>query len=193
MVESHTYGPSIPKPWMYDLTKSNGPLAEVNSHDIDALRWFTGSEFREVFAIAGNYRCPDARAEFPDFYDNVVLSATFANNTQGIIGGAQGVCYGYDSRCEILGKSGIIQVGSLNDTNTVTWGPNGMNGSIVKSWMNLYADAYLAEDQDFVDCIANNRQPRVSARDGMMAVQVVNAGNLSIRTKKPVELEPLEI
>jgi predicted dehydrogenase len=193
MVESHTYGPSIPKPWMYDLTKSNGPLAEVNSHDIDALRWFTGSEFREVFAIAGNYRCPDARAEFPDFYDNVVLSATFANNTQGIIGGAQGVCYGYDSRCEILGKSGIIQVGSLNDTNTVTWGPNGMNGSIVKSWMNLYADAYLAEDQDFVDCIANNRQPRVSARDGMMAVQVVNAGNLSIHTKKPVELEPLEI
>ena len=45
MVRSNTRGPSIPQPWMYDISKSNGPLAEVNSHDIDTLRWFTGSEF----------------------------------------------------------------------------------------------------------------------------------------------------
>jgi len=46
MVRSNTRGPSIPKPWMYDISKSNGPLAEVNSHDIDTLRWFTGSDDR---------------------------------------------------------------------------------------------------------------------------------------------------
>ena len=51
---------------MYDLEKSNGPLAEVNSHDIDTLRWFTGSEFETVYAMGDNYRCPDAKAEFPD-------------------------------------------------------------------------------------------------------------------------------
>ena len=38
MVRSNTRGPSIPKPWMYDIKKSNGPLAEVNSHDIDTMR-----------------------------------------------------------------------------------------------------------------------------------------------------------
>ena len=27
MVRSNTRGPSIPKPWMYDISKSNGPLA----------------------------------------------------------------------------------------------------------------------------------------------------------------------
>lgn len=36
---------------MYDISKSNGPLAEVNSHDIDTLRWFTGSEFASLYAI----------------------------------------------------------------------------------------------------------------------------------------------
>ena len=46
MVRSNTRGPSIPRPWMYDIKKSNGPLAEVNSHDIDSMRWFTGSEFK---------------------------------------------------------------------------------------------------------------------------------------------------
>ncbi len=69
----------------------------MNSHDIDTLRWFTGSEFKTVYAMGGNYRCPDAREEFPDFYDNVILSAGFENGMQGMIDGAQGVLYGYDA------------------------------------------------------------------------------------------------
>ena len=48
LVKSLTRGPSTPRPWMYDIKKSNGPLAEVNSHDIDSLRWFSGSEFEHV-------------------------------------------------------------------------------------------------------------------------------------------------
>ena len=34
-VKTLTHGPSYPRPWMFDLKKSNGPLAEVCSHDID--------------------------------------------------------------------------------------------------------------------------------------------------------------
>ena len=118
-VKSLTHGPTIPKPWMYDIRKSNGPLSEVNSHDIDTVRWLSGSEFDEVYAIAGNYRSPDAREQFPDFYDNVILSARLRNGMQGCICGAQGVMYGYDARCEILGEKGLITVGSLA-ANTVT-------------------------------------------------------------------------
>lgn len=62
MVRSNTRGPSVPQKWMYDISISNGPLAEVNSHDIDTLRWFTGSEFKTLYAIGGNFRCPDAKA-----------------------------------------------------------------------------------------------------------------------------------
>lgn len=113
LVKSLTHGPTTPKPWMYDIRQSNGPLSEVNSHDIDTVRWFSGSEFEEVYAIAGNYRSPDARQLYPDFYDNVVLSARLANGMQGSITGAQGVQYGYDARCEILGEKGLITVGSL--------------------------------------------------------------------------------
>ena len=35
LVKSLTRGPSTPKRWQYDVSRSNGPLAEVNSHDID--------------------------------------------------------------------------------------------------------------------------------------------------------------
>jgi myo-inositol 2-dehydrogenase/D-chiro-inositol 1-dehydrogenase/scyllo-inositol 2-dehydrogenase (NAD+) len=176
LVKSLTYGPSIPKPWMYDIRKSNGPLAEVNSHDIDTLRWFTGSEFAEVHAIAGNYRCPDAKTEFPDFYDNVVLAARFRNGMQGVITGAQGVGYGYDARCEVLGQRGIITAGA--------WPGPGMS----KSWQALFADAYRAEDEDFIRCILEDRPPRVTGLDGKRAVEVVNAGNQSIKEGRPVTL-----
>ena len=190
MVRSNTRGPSIPKPWMYDISKSNGPLAEVNSHDIDTLRWFTGSDFKKVFAIGGNFRWPDAKKDFPDFYDNVTLNAKFANGCLGMIDGAQGVLYGYDARCEILGTKGCIYLGNTRE-NSVILCTSDMRKSqeYVNSWRNLFTDAYLAEDCDFVETLLEGREPRVNGYDGKMAVLTVNAGNLSIRENRAVEIE----
>jgi predicted dehydrogenase len=187
-VRSITYGPSTPKSWMYDISKSNGPLAEVNSHDIDTLRWYTGSEFKEVYAIGGNYRCPEAKLKFPDFYDNVLLSARFVNGMQGSIGGAQGVQYGYDSRCEILGTKGIIFVGALEGRSVISCTAGGMVRPIVNSWSSLFEQAYLAEDKHFIECILEDKQPKVSGLDGRAAVEVVNAGNKSITQRQPVKI-----
>ncbi len=189
-VKSVTHGPSIPKPWQCDIKKSNGPLAEVNSHDIDTLRWFTGSEFREVYAIAGNYRCPQARAEFPDFYDNFLLVASFENNMQGLIDGAASVRYGYDARVEVLGTRGIVFVGELRGNSVaVCTDAQQMNARVVASWRDLFAEAYLAEDVDFIACIRDGRSPRAAGVDGLRAVEVVNAGNRSIAEHRPIRLK----
>jgi myo-inositol 2-dehydrogenase/D-chiro-inositol 1-dehydrogenase/scyllo-inositol 2-dehydrogenase (NAD+) len=189
LVKSLTRGPSIPQRWQYDVAKSNGPLAEVNSHDIDTLRWFTDSEFEHVYAIAGNYRCPEARDEFPDFYDNVVMTITFANGMQGCIDGAVSVRYGYDARLEVVGTEGVLFVGRLDQSGVVTCNrSNGMHAPAVESWRNLFTEAYRFEDQGFVDAILNGTPPAVSGLDGKMAVKVVNAGNQSIIEKRPVHL-----
>ncbi len=189
LVKSLTHGPSTPQRWQYDIEKSNGPLAEVNSHDIDTLRWFTESEFKEVYAIAGNYRCPEARDAFPDFYDNVILSARFVNGMQGFIDGAVSVGYGYDARVEILGTEGVMFVGRLEENSVVTCRhPGSMVKPVIKSWRDLFIEAYLLEDTDFIHCIIEDREPVVTGIDGKMAVMVVNAGNQSIREKRPVSV-----
>ncbi len=187
-VKSVTHGPSTPRPWMYDIKKSNGPLAEVSSHDIDALHWYAGSYIKELYAIAGNYRCPDAKEEYPDFYDNVLLTARFKNDVQGLVDGAQGVQYGYDSRVEIVGTHGIIFVGKTNNYSVMTCSPNGINTPFVKSWQNLFLDAYKLEDQKFIESILEDKTPEVTGTDGLEAVKVVNAGNTSIIEKRPVTL-----
>jgi predicted dehydrogenase len=190
LVKSLTRGPSVPQPWMYDIGRSNGTLAEVNSHDIDALRWFAGSEIDEVYAVAGNYRCPDAAAQYPDFYDNIAMVCRLADGKQGFIDGAASVGYGYDTRMEIVGTRGVLFVGRREqDSVVVCAAGNGVRQTFVESWRTLFAEAYFQEDQDFVDCVLDDREPRVTGRDGRMAVAVVNAGNRSISSRSPVRVE----
>ena len=189
LVKSLTHGPSVPRPWQYDIKKSNGPLAEVSSHDVDSLRWFTGSEFDEVYAVAGNFRCPDAKKDFPEFYDNVIMTARFANGMQGLVEGAVSVLYGYDARVEILGTRGVMTVGRLEENSVVASNvDNKMVKTVVKSWRSLFEEAYILEDRNFIECILEDKPPRVTGLDGKMAVKVVNAGNLSIAEKRPVKL-----
>ncbi|MDG0793910.1 Gfo/Idh/MocA family oxidoreductase [Cohnella ginsengisoli] len=189
LVKSLTRGPSQPMPWMYDLAKSNGPLAEVNSHDIDTIRWFSGSEVSEVYAIGGNYRNRHVAADYPDFYDNVSLTARFASGAQASIDGAVAVRYGYDSRVEILGTEGVIFLGQTHEKTTIVAGPDRLlRRPFMNSWRSLFKEAYLAEDTDFIASIQEGRPPRVTGHDGKMAVRVVEAGNASIKTGVPVRL-----
>ena len=56
MIKSNTYGPSEPKEWMYDIRNNQGPIGEVNSHDLDICRWYAGSEPRRIYAVGNNFR-----------------------------------------------------------------------------------------------------------------------------------------
>ncbi|MBO4770095.1 MAG: Gfo/Idh/MocA family oxidoreductase [Clostridia bacterium] len=189
LVKSNTRGPNQPKPWMYDISKSNGPLAEVCSHDIDSLRWFTGSEYSRVYAVGANYRCPEAKDDFPDFYDNVIMTCEFKNGMQGLIDGAQYVKYGYDARVEILGTDGLITLGSTYANSVVVFKKNKIaEAEHVTGWQSLFAEAYLEEDRHFIDCVLNDKNPSVTGHDGKMVVKVVLEGNRSIREHRIIDL-----
>ncbi len=189
LIKSHTRGPSKPRPWMYDLKKSNGILAEVNSHDIDAVRWFSGSEVERLFAVGGNYRNEDARAEYPDYYDNVLMSGQLRNGMQFQIDGAAYVQYGYDAAVELLGTKGLLRVGRRDGgalTLTTSEGKNTTH--FVDSWRTLFADAYLREDIAFVSSILQDTAPEAGGYDGLQAVAIVEAGNHSIASGHIINL-----
>ena len=188
-VKSMTRGPSTPQEWMYDISQSNGPLAEVNSHDIDSLRWFTESDAESLYAIAGNFRCEEARARYPDFYDTVLMNVRMKNGMLGNIDGAQGVQYGYDARVDIVGTEGHIEIGGLaGSTTLIHTKDKQFRGDTIKSWTNLFFEAYVNEDISFVESIRNGKPPEVSGIDGMAVVEIVRAGNESIRTAQIVRL-----
>lgn len=188
-IHSNTRGPSKPRPWMYDIRKSNGILAEVNSHDIDAVRWMAGSDIETVYAVAGNFRNPEAKEKYPDYYDSVLMNGTLKSGVHFCIDGAAYVQYGYDSKMEIIGTKGKICVGRSDkefvDCVTVE---NGSSTPFVNSWMTLFIDAYLAEDTSFVKAILEGVDTEVSGLDGRMAVATVEAGNRSILEKRIMDV-----
>ncbi len=189
MIKSNTYGPSEPREWMYDVSKSYGPVGEVNSHDFDTVRWYAGSEVKLIHAIGHNFRSPEKAEEYPEYYDTCSVLLQFENGVIATITGAQYVRYGYDSRAEVLGTKGIVKVGS-QETNTVelVTADQTIQRDSMDSWRTLFRDAYLAEAQAFVNCVLNDTEPEVTGYDGKMALILVNEGLRSILEKRPIEI-----
>ena len=190
LIKSNTYGPSEPKEWMFNVRKSYGPIGEVNSHDFDTLRWYAGSEVKMIHAIGNNFRSPEVKETYPEYYDTCSVLLEFENGVLGIITGAQYVRYGYDARTEILGTKGIIKVGSQNaDATQVVTEKRLICADSVDSWRTLFLDAYRAEARAFIECILNDEEPQVTGRDGKMALILVNEGLRSILEQRPVFLK----
>jgi myo-inositol 2-dehydrogenase/D-chiro-inositol 1-dehydrogenase/scyllo-inositol 2-dehydrogenase (NAD+) len=189
LIKSVGRGPGLPPQWYCDVKRSNGLLAEVNSHDFDSLRWLIGSDYEQVYALADNFKCPQYKEEYPDFYDTAAVSLRFKNGVLGLIDGCCPATYGYDARMEILGTEGMLQIGSQQASSVLVWNNK---SQLIKegnrSWRILFKDAYLEEDKHFANCILNNEEPKVSIEDGKKAIEIVIAANKSIKTGQPVKL-----
>jgi len=189
LVKSVGRGPGLPPQWYCDFTKSNGLLAEVNSHDFDSLRWFMGREFKTIFAMAGNFKCPDYAVKYPGFYDTAALLASFEGGGLGMLDGCCPAKYGYDARMEVLGETGMIHIGFENAYSFLL---RDGEGRVItqghSSWRTLFRAAYIAELSHFIDCIVRDEAPKVGLDEGVKALEAVIAANLSIRTGQPVEV-----
>jgi myo-inositol 2-dehydrogenase / D-chiro-inositol 1-dehydrogenase len=189
LIKSLTHGPSEPKDWMYDISVSGGPLAEVNSHDFDTLRWYANSEVKWIHAVGRNFRSPEIADKYPDYYDTVAVLMEFENGILGMIDGAQYVQYGYDSRAEVLGTHGNLSIGSQKKLNVelATYDKK-ITHAAMPSWRELFVEAYKLENQSFINSIIKDTEPEVTGYDGKMALRLVNKGLESLKTGKKIYL-----
>lgn len=188
IIKSTGRGPGGPGPWMWDLKKSNGIVAEVNSHDIDSVLWMTGDRIVRLYAEAHNFKMPEVKEKFPDFYDNVVVSMRLWGGAMGTIDGTCPAHYGYDARMEILCEKGLLMVGTVQQQGCIKVTVEGrVEGQAVKTWRTLFKDAYLAEMEHFVQCVQNGSAPRVNGIDGKNAVEAVLAINQSVKSGQVVK------
>lgn len=190
-VRATTRGPGLPPPWAWDDAKSGGLLAEVNSHDFDAIRWLTGREFARVFTIVATRKATEVLRQHPAFYDVAVVAFELDDGTPGSIDGAWPVDYGYDARMEVLGTEGMLTIGAVAEGNLVHTTRDGrVTRRTFGSWRARHREGYLAEAADFVECLREGKAPRVTAIDGLRALEVATAAARSARTgqAEPVAL-----
>ena len=133
---------------------------------------------------------PAANASVLEFEFYLLATMKFAS---GALGSISGVCpcdYGYDARVEVIGKRGIMQIGSMQGMDVVVGidREQGLVTPIYKRWPERFAWGYIYEIQHFVECVRTGRPAKVSGMDGRWAVAGVLAGTKSFLEQRPVLL-----
>jgi scyllo-inositol 2-dehydrogenase (NAD+) len=188
VIKSLTRGPGLPPPWAWDIERSNGMLAEVNSHDFDCVRWLAGAEIERVYAEVTHLKGRDRGVDAEDFYDSAVVSLRFDSGAVGTIDGTCPADYGYDARVEVVCTDGLLVVGDLRGTAIVEVRDRdvGTVTPLHRTWPDRFREAYRAEIRAFVDSALGGDEPAVGGADGRAAVAAVLAANRSWREGRPV-------
>ena len=191
LIKSLTHGPGLPPPWARDLRTSNGNLAEVNSHDLDAVRWIMGSNIDRIYLEVSNFKGDERGVDAEHFYDNMIANLRFESGGLGSISGVCPCDYGYDARIEIVGKKGIMQIGEMQGKAVVVCvdRDQGLITPIYRRWPERFEWAYIREMEHFIESIVNDTTPRVTGEDGRWAVAGVLAGTKSFLEERPVRLQ----
>jgi predicted dehydrogenase len=187
-VRSTGRGPGLPPEWAHDPQRSAGLIAEVNSHDLDTVRWLSSREFQTVYAVGRAAKRPDLAARYPGFVDLVAVTCELSDGGLAQVDGACPAGYGYDARVEVYGTEGVVMAGDALAGSALLVRADGAVTDPVRSWRELFADAYRAEDAHLVRVARGEEEPRAGVADGVAALEAALAVNRSLRDGRPVRV-----
>lgn len=176
-----------------------GHFNEVTSHDFDILRYLTGAEIVELFAI-GKILIEPKFAEVND-YDTIMVSLKFDNNSIGSIDGSMQALYGCDERVEIFGSKGCILINNVTATQVFLYDSNGGKTDKLanEAWSNKqsyslfymerFHDAFIKEFEEFFKAILNDTKPICTGIDGLKNILICTAAKKSADSNIPVKID----
>lgn len=175
-----------PPPISY-VKVSGGIFLDMMIHDFDMVRYLSGSEVTEVYTN-GVVLVDPAIGEAGDV-DTAIVTLKFANGAIGVINNSRKAVYGYDQRVEVFGSNGCITADNETPNLTTLYTESGvMRQKPLYFFLERYNEAFIAEEQSFVDAVVNDRPTLVNATDGLKPVLIAMAAKQSLETGMPVKL-----
>ena len=167
---------------------SGGIFLDSAIHDIDLMRWFLGGEVTEVYAAGTTFKHPEF-AENGDTETGMAM-LKFDNGTVAFLHVGRTAPHGYHTETEIVGTEAHIRVAGVPWKDRVmVYDQYGARQEIVENFPQRFAEAYLLEMVDFIDCIQKGRKPELTVYDGTKATLVTYAITDSFHTGKPVQVK----
>jgi myo-inositol 2-dehydrogenase/D-chiro-inositol 1-dehydrogenase len=165
----------------------NTIFLETLIHDFDVLRYLNpGVEPVEVYAVADALVAP----EWGDrgLLDTAVVMVRFANGATGIAEACFEAAYGYDVRAEVFGSAGMATMGDGRRSGMVRSDAGGRSIETVRSFIEMFGEAYTAELAAFIDVVRTEGSPFVSGVDAAAALAVARAAIESAERGAPVRV-----
>ncbi|MFF7284669.1 Gfo/Idh/MocA family protein [Streptomyces griseorubiginosus] len=185
-VRSTTLDPA-PPPAAY-VAASGGIFRDCSVHDFDIIRWVTGREVVEVYAVGGN-RGAEYIKEAGDA-DTTGAILTLDDGTIAVVSNSRHNARGYDVRMEIHGFQDSIAVG-LEDKlplRSVEPGVTFPAGTPHDFFMDRFTAAYRAELTAFTEVVAGTRPSPCTIADALEAGWIAEACTLSLHEHRPVTI-----
>lgn len=163
--------------WFQDDAASGGIIMDLMIHDLDQARWICG-DVETVYAVQN-----------PPTVDNVVPSFVSAHVTLTHAGGAishvratwGAVGTPFTTGFSIAGSVGVLNYSSSANSG-LTLDLQQMTSDLVIPVSPLRESPYLTEIREFAAAFAGGAEPRISAADGVTAVELAQAARMSLAT-----------
>ncbi|MGW5333885.1 Gfo/Idh/MocA family protein [Streptomyces bauhiniae] len=185
-VRSTTLDPA-PPPAAY-VAASGGIFRDCSVHDFDMIRWVTGREVTEVYAVGGN-RGAAYVGEAGDA-DTTSAVLTLDDGTLTVVSNSRHNGRGHDVRMELLGFADSLAVG-LDDRLPIRSAEPGVtfpSGTPHDFFMDRFTAAYRAELTAFTEVVAGTRPSPCTVEEALEAGWIAEACTLSLREHRPVPL-----
>ena len=178
-----------PPPLEY-VKVSGGIFLDMTIHDFDMVRFLSSSEAVEVFAVGDALVDPEiGRA---GDVDTCIVTMRLENGALAAIDNSRKAVYGYDQRVEVFGSAGMVSVSNRTPDHHVMSNADGVHSAKPQHFfLERYQESYVAELQEFVDCVLSDRAHSVSGRDGLVAVIMGLAATRSLKERRPVKLSEI--
>ncbi|MGH2548953.1 MAG: Gfo/Idh/MocA family protein, partial [Thermomicrobiales bacterium] len=174
----------------FDLELMGGGILHwLGIHDLDLLPWLTGDSIAEVHAFMGTLGAANVDVE-----DVISMSMRYRSGAIGTIHYAYAFPRpGNEGYIALRGTGGSIRIQS---NGVLTWIGPGTREDPLETLTSTYelakAPGYgpLARAcvADWLDAIANNRQPLATYADALNALRIVDAAYESARTGQTISL-----
>ncbi|PYI89792.1 MAG: inositol 2-dehydrogenase [Verrucomicrobia bacterium] len=178
-----------PPPIEY-LRGSGGIFLDMTIHDFDMVRFLSGSEAEEIYAVGGALIDPEiGRA---GDVDTAIVTMRLKSGALATIDNSRKAVYGYDQRVEVFGSTGLAMVSNRTPDNHILVNTDGVHSATPQYFfLERYQESYVAEMQEFVDCLLHDKEPSISGKDGLIPVTMGLAATKSLKERRPVKMSEI--
>ena len=168
------------------IETSGGLFRDCAVHDFDVIRWVTGREVREVYAVGTNRGADFFRAAGD--VDTMAATLTLDDDSLAVVSSARYNGAGYDVRLEVLGSRDSICAG-LDDRLPLRSAEPGATFPSSPGYPNFtdrFADAYRAELAAFLEFAEHGGHSPAAMSDALEAFYIAEACERSRARHEPV-------
>jgi predicted dehydrogenase len=164
LLKAYGRDPNASNPLNWGLDKNGGLFLNAAIHDYDAARYLLDSEIEGISASGGALVYPDL-AKVGDI-DTCTTTLFMKDKAMAVTEWSRFATYGYDVGFEIVGTQGMLRIGREQNSQIAVYHKDNKAPSV----FDVFADAYRAEIEGFIDTLMQERAPTPGVEDARIAL-----------------------